>query len=321
MKLKLQGLTAVLLLVLSVGVSLAQSYPTKPIRFIVPNAPSGGLNIIARLIAPILSENMGQTVIVDNRPGASGAIGMELTARARPDGHTIVIFSASQVISSILQKTGYDLLRDFVMVTQTSAAPYLMVVNPGLPTKSVNELVSYAKSNPGKLNYGSAGNGSLQHLSMELFAAEVGVKMVHVPYKGSGEALPDLMSGQTHVMMSTIMSFMPQVRSKVLRALAVTSAQRSTVIPEVPTMIEEGIPGFLLTQWHGVLAPAETPLPIVERLHREIAKAMRYPKVTSVIATDGTDLVESSPRKAAVFLKAEHERWDKVIKQSGMQAK
>ncbi len=320
MRLTTQALAAALVLLPGGGAALAQSYPTKPIRLIVPFVPGGGLDFIARLISPKLSDSLGQTIVVDNRPGASGSIGLELAARAPADGYTLGIFSASHVIHSTLYKTSYDLFRDFAPVTQTSAAPYVFAVYPALPVTSVSEFIAYARANPGKLNYASSGHGTLQHLVTELFAVTVGVKLVHVPYKGVAAAYPDLLSGRVHMIAASITALAPLIRSKSVRALGVTSVQRMALLPEVPTMIEAGIPGFTVTQWHGTLAPAGTPRPVVERLHREIVKALQEPEVAARLANDGTDIVGSSPREFAAYLKAEQQRWAKVITQAGIRA-
>jgi tripartite-type tricarboxylate transporter receptor subunit TctC len=313
-------LAAALILHLGAGVALAQSYPNKPIRFLVPTAPGGGLDVIARLVSPSLTESLGKAVVVDNRSGASGAIALELTARAAPDGYTLMIFSAGQVVHAALNKTSYDLYRDFAPVSQISAAPYVLVVHPGLPPKTVSELIAYAKSHPGALNYASSGHATLQHLVTEFFGVTVGVKLVHIPYKGVGAAFPDLLSGRTQMTLSSISALAPQIRSKGLRPLAVTSKQRMAMLPEVPTMIEAGIPGFVVTQWHGVLSAAGTPRPVVERLQREIVNALQRPDVTARLANDGTEAVGSSPQQFAAHMKAERERWGKVIERAGIRA-
>jgi len=304
----------------SAGAAAAPGYPTKPIRFVVPFAPGGGLDILARLFAPRLSEGLGQSVVVDNRPGASGAIGLELTARARPDGYTLIIMSASHVAHAIVYKTSYDLFNDFAPVTQTTASSYVLVVSPGFPVQTVAELVAHAKANPGKLNYVSAGNATLQQLSTELFAAIHGIKLVHVPYKGVGAMLPDLMSGRVQMAMSSATALAPQIRAKSVRPLAVTGARREPILPDVPTMLEAGVAGFVVTQWHGILAPAGTPREIVARLQAELAKMLRQPEVATRLTNDGTVIVGSSPRDFAAFLRTEHERWAKVVRQAGIRA-
>jgi tripartite-type tricarboxylate transporter receptor subunit TctC len=298
----------------------APDFPTKPVRLIVPFAPGGGLDILARLFAPKLTESLSQPIVVDNRPGASGAIGLELTARARPDGYTLVIMSASHVIHAIVNKTNYDLFRDFAPVTQTSASSYVLVVSPGLAVRSVSELIAHAKTNPGKLNYISSGNATLQHLATELLAVTVGLKLVHVPYKGVGSMLPDLMSGRVQIAMASATSLAPHIRAKSVRPLAVTSSQREPILPGVPTMGEAGLSGFVVTQWHALLAPAGTPRAVVERLQGEIAKTLRQPDVAARLTNDGTAIVASSPPEFAAFLKAEHDKWAKVVKQAGIRA-
>ena len=281
-----------------------QGYPTRPIRFLVPTAPGGGLDVIARVVAPPLTESLGKSVVVDNRGGASGAIALETTARAAPDGHTIMIFSVSQVISSEMIKSSVDIFRDFAPVSQIAAAPYVLTVHPQLPIKSVSEFVAYAKAHPGELNYASSGVATLQQLATELFASIVRIKLVHVPYKGVGQAFPDLLSGRTQMTMSSVASMANLIRSKGVRAIAVTTAQRTAMLPDVPTMIEAGIPGFVVTQWHGMLAPAGTPRPIIERLHADIVKALQQPDVIARLAADGTEGVGSTPQQFAAHMKA-----------------
>ena len=304
--------------IVGTGVHAAQDFPTKPIRFVVPFAPGGGLDILARLFSPRLSESLGQSVVVDNRPGASGAIGLELTARARPDGYTLVLMSASHVIHAIVSKTPYDLFRDFAPVTQTSASSYVLVVSPGFAAQSVVELVAYARSHPGRLNYASSGNATLQHLATELLAGTTGIRLVHVPYKGVGSMLPDLMSGRVQMALSSATALAPAIRSKAVRPLAVTGAQREAILADVPTMAEAGVPGFVVTQWHGVLAPSGTSREVVARLQREIAKTLRQPEVAARLAQDGTVIVGSAPQEFAAFLASEREKWGKVVKQTGI---
>lgn len=299
--------------------ALAQSYPTRPIRLLVPVAPGGGLDVVARFVAPKLSENLGKSVVVDNRTGASGAIALELTARAAPDGYTLMFFSAGQVGHSALNKTSYDLLRDFTPISQVSQAPYLLAVYTGLPAKTLGDFVAHAKANPGKLNYASSGHATLQHMVTELFGLTVGLKFVHIPYKGVAAAFPDLISGRTHFTISSAASLSGQLRAGALRPLAVTSAQRMKTLPEVPTMIEAGIPSFVITQWHGVLTGAGTPRPVIERLHREIVKTVQHPEVAGRLAGDGTEPVGSSPQEFAGFVKSEYDKYSRVIKQTGIQ--
>lgn len=313
-----RGLAAALTLVLTAGVAFAQDYPVRPIRLVTPIAPGGGLDVIARMIAPALSENLGKSVVVDNRPGASGAIAMEITARATPDGYTLAIFSVSQIISAELNKTSYDMFRDFAPVSQVAAAPYVMAVYPQLPANSVSELIAYAKANPGKLAYATSGIATLQQIATELFASTVGIKLIHVPYKGIGAAFPDMIAGRTPMTISSMASLAGLLRGNRLRPLAVTTTQRTVMLPEVPTMIEAGIPGFVVTQWHGIIAPAGTPRPIVERLYQGISKSLQHPDVIARIAADGTEGVGSTPQQFAAHMKAERTKWIQAVKQAGI---
>jgi tripartite-type tricarboxylate transporter receptor subunit TctC len=311
-------------LVTAAGGACAQTassvYPAKTIRIIVPVVPGGGLDAIVRLISAKLSENLRQSVVVDNRPGASGTIGLETLARAAPDGYTLGALSSSQVISAALTRTSYDLFRDFAPVTQAAAAPYVLVVHPALNVSSVAELVDVAKANPGKLNYASAGNGTLQHLATELFATSTGIRLAQVPYKGVGGAFPDLLSNRVQMTLSSMTALGPHMRSKALRGLAVTSAQRTKDFPELPTMLEAGIRGFVVTQWHGVLAPSATPRRLVERVQREIANVVQQPEMAARLEKDSTDPVGSSPQAFAALLKEDDARWRGVIRAIGLRA-
>ena len=298
----------------------AQAFPTKTIRMLVPNAPGGGLDIIGRILSTKLSENLKQSVVVDNRPGASGSIALETVARAAPDGYTIGMMSSSQVINAALTKTSYDLFRDFAPVTQASASPYVLVVSIGVPAANIADLVEHAKANPGKLNYVSAGNGTLQHLATELFASTAGIRLTHVPYKGIGAAFPDLLSNRVQMTLSSVTSLIAQIRSKGLRALAVTSAERTKDLPDVPTMQEAGFKGYVVTQWHGIIAPAGTPKPVVERLYREIRAAVQQPDVVSRLEKDGTEPVGSTPAAFAALMREEHTKWSEVIRKTGIRA-
>ena len=318
MHLRMSRLTLPLILFFLAGPAVAQSYPSRPVRFLVPTVPGGGLDVVARVVATPLTESLGKAVVVDNRSGASGAIALETTARATPDGHTIMIFSVSQIIHAELNKTPYDMFRDFAPVSQTTSAPYVLTVHPGLPAKSVNEFIAYAKAHPGALNYASSGIATLQQLATELFASIVGIKLVHVPYKGVGQAFPDLLSGRTQMTLSSVSAMANLIRSKGLRAIAVTSTQRTAMLPDVPTMIEAGVQGFVVTQWHGVLAPAHTPRAIIDRLNREIVNVLQQPEVLSKLTADGTDAVGSSPQQFAVHMRSERDKWTKVTRQLGL---
>ncbi len=294
------------------------AYPSKPIRVIVASGTGGGLDFIARLVGPKLAESVGQSVVVDNRAGASGSIAAELTAQATPDGYTLILLSASLVVYGVVNKTRYDLFRDFAPVSQVAAGPYILTVTPALPVKSVKELIAYAKATPSKLNYASTGNASLAHLATEWFRIITGIELVHVPYKGVGAAFPDMLSGQIQMSLLSVASVYPHVRAQRLRALAIATAQRAKVAPDLPTMIEAGVPGFAVTQWHGLLAPRGAPQPIIERLHREIVNVLQQPDVVSRLAADGTEGVGSSPAQFASHLKSEHETWTRVVRQTGI---
>lgn len=300
------------------GASFAQTYPARPLRIIVPVVPGGGLDFIARLLAPKLSESLGQTIVVDNRPGASGVIAMELTARATPDGHNLMVYSATHVIFAAINRTSYDFFRDFAPITQLAASPYVFVVHPPLPARSVAELTAYAKANAGKLSYASSGVASLQQLAMEYYASIAGIQLIHVPFKGIGGAIPDLATGRVQMTMSSMTSMLSHIRAGTLRPLAVTSAQRAATLPDVPTMIEAGVAGFEVTQWTALHAPGGTPRRIVERLSADVVRALRDPEVVKRMAADGTDPVGSTPAAFAAFLKAEHAKWSKIARQAGV---
>jgi len=296
----------------------AQTYPSRPIRLLCPIAPGGGLDVIARSIAPPLSENLKASVVVDNRPGASGAIAMEVTANAVPDGYTMVIMSVTAVIYPELNKTSYDIVRNFAPVTQISASPYVLAVHPSLPAATVGEFIAHAKANAGKLTYASSGIASLQQLATELFSSVNGIKLVHVPYKGVGNAFPDLIAGRTHLTISSTASLAQLFRAKYLRPLAVTTAQRTALLPEVPTMAEAGVPGFVVTQWHGLLAPANTPKAIVDRVQQGVASVLKQADVLQRLSADGTDAVGSTPAQFATHMQAERAKWIKAIKDAGI---
>jgi tripartite-type tricarboxylate transporter receptor subunit TctC len=307
-------LAAALAIVAPHGAAQSTAYPAKPIRMTVASGAGGGLDFVSRLVAIPLSDALGQSVVVDNRAGATGSIAAELTARAAPDGYTLMMLSASLVVYGVVTKTPYDLYRDFDPISQVAASPYILTVHPSLPVKSVAELTAYAKANPSKLNFASTGNASLPHLAGELFAMSTATKLVHVPYKGVGAALTDLLSGQVQMSFLSGGSVYSQVRNQKLRALAIASTTRAKMAPELPTMIEAGVPGFAVTQWHGLLAPRGTPRAMIDRLHREIVKAVQRPEVTSRLALDGTEGIASSPQEFAVHLRSERDRWEKVAK-------
>lgn len=296
----------------------AQQYPTRPIRLIVPLAAGGGMDTIARGVALKLTESLGQTVIVDNRGGGGQSVGAELAMAAAPDGYTLIMSSATGLIRPLLYKSRFDLLRDFAPVSQVSAQPYLLVAHPSLPVKSVADLVAHAKANPGKLNYGSAGQGSIIQLATELLSTLTKIRMVHVPYKGMGAAYPDLIAGHIQVALGSIVSAQPHVQAGRLTGVAVTSPQRAKSSPQIPTVAESGVPGYAVTNWYGVLAPANTPRSIVERLHREIAASLRQPDLAKRFAADGAEAVSSTPKEFAAHIRSENQKWSKVVKDTGI---
>ena len=313
-----RAFTTLMLGIAAAGTASAQQYPTRPFRMILPYPPGGGIDIVLRLIQPSLARTLGEVMVIDNRPGASGSIGMELAARATPDGYNLVTFSASMVIYSVLSRTSYDLLTDFQPISQFTAAPYALVVYPGLPVQSVKDLIAYAKANPGKLNYASSGHGSLQHLAAEWFATATGIRITHIPYKGIGTALPDLAAGRSHLILASVTSMVPYVRNNRLRALGVTTARRTRELPDAVTLVEAGVPDFLVTQWIGAAAPKATPRHIVDRLQREMGKALREPDVIAALERDGTDAIGSTPSEFALHIRAEHGKWLGIASKAGL---
>jgi tripartite-type tricarboxylate transporter receptor subunit TctC len=315
----LRGACAVLACALAVHIQAqAQPYPAKPIRLLIPTAAGGGPDTIGRAIAQALTDNFGQTVVVDNRPGASGAIALDLGRLAAADGYTLNIFSVSQIIRPLLFRVPYDLERDFAPITQLSAQSYVLMTTPSLPVKSVSELLAHARANPGKLNFASVGQGSQIHLMTELFRAMTKIQVVHVPYKGIAAAYPDLFAGTIHFTFAGIISAQAHVKAQRVRALAVSGPTRMKALPELPTVAEAGVPGFAVTQWYGLLAPAGTPRATVGFLNKEANRALQQPDVAGRIAAEGSEAVGSNPQQLAAQIKAERAKWTKVIKESGI---
>jgi tripartite-type tricarboxylate transporter receptor subunit TctC len=297
----------------------ADAYPSKPVRVIVPFPPGAGVDIVTRLVAARLTVSMGQQFIIENKPGAAGNLGAEYVARATPDGYTLLAAASSITASSSLYShLAFDLKRDFAPVAMMASAPFLLVVNPAVPVKSVQELISYAKANPGKLTFASTGNGSSPHLTMEVFKRQAGVDMLHVPYKGSGPALTDLVSGQVNVMFANILSVLPQVKSGRLRALAVSSARRSTAAPEYPTVAEAGLKGFQSETWFAILAPAGTPEAVIAKLNTEVAKAAASPEVREQLKLQGAEPGSGSPADLRAYINEEVDKWSAAVKAAGV---
>lgn len=305
---------------LGAGVAQAQqNYPVRPIRLVVPSSPGGGTDITARIIAPKLGEYLGQQVVVENRPGAGTMIGGEVVARAVPDGYTLLMGISTLAINpAMYRKVPYDALKDFAPISQVVALPNVLVTHPSLPVKTVRELIAFAKSRPGQINFASAGVGTNPHLSMELFLSMTGVKMIHVPYKGSGQGVIDLIAGHVTVMTPSILTALGYVKDRRLRALGVTSAKRAGGAPDIPTIAEAGVPGYEAVQWFGVLAPAGTPRDIVSRLHKEIVRTVQTPDIRQKLVNDGADPVGSLPEEFAAFIRSETAKWAKVAKAIGL---
>ena len=307
------------LLALFAVIASAQTYPTKPIRLVVPFPPGGATDILARDVAQKLTEAWGQQVIVDNRPGAGGNIGSELVAKSAPDGYTLEMGTVGThaINASLYAKMPYDHVKDFAPVILVAGVPNVLVVNPAVPANSVAELIAYAKANPGKLNFASSGNGTSIHLSGELFKVMAGVQMTHVPYKGSSPALQDLLGGQVQLMFDNLPPSLPQIKAGKLRALAVTSLARAPALPDVPTMAEAGLPGYEASSWFGVLAPAGTPPAIVAKLNAEIAKWLATPEAKEKLSKQGANAAGGTPEDFAKHIAAETAKWAKVVKDSG----
>jgi tripartite-type tricarboxylate transporter receptor subunit TctC len=294
-------------------------YPSRPIRLIVPFAPGGSNDIMARLIGQKLSESMGGQIVVDNRAGGSGIIGTDIAAKAAPDGYTVLMMSLTFAVNpSLFRKLPYDTEKDLIPVTLVASAPLMLVVHPSIPVKSVQDFLAYAKANPGKLNFGSGGPGTTPHLAGEMLKLMARVQMTHVPYKGGGPALTDLMGGQIQLMLENIPSTLPLAKSGKVRALAVSGRQRSALVPDLPTLDEAGLKGYEIVGWNGLFVPAGTPWNIVTHLHTETAKALAQADVKERLVTMGAEGVGSSPEEFRAFVKAEISKWARVVKEAGL---
>jgi len=295
------------------------AYPVRPIRLISPFAPGGGNDIISRTLAGALTKDFGQTVVVDNRPGANTIIGMELVAKAAPDGYTLIMTSSTQAINATLySKLPYDSIKSFAPVSMVGSSPLIVAAPAASSIRSVSDLIAAAKAKPGEISYPSAGTGNSTHLGGELFASMAGVKLLHVPYKGSGPGITDLIAGRLSVVFSTSASVLPHIKSGRLRGLAVTSSKRSAVMPDLPTVAESGVPGYEAGTWYGVLAPAGTPRPVVQRLHAGVVKALALPDVKELLMLQGVDPVGNTPQEFAAYVPREIAKWAKVIKTAGV---
>lgn len=299
-----------------------QNYPNRPIRLIAPYPPGGGVDIASRVVGQKLTERWGQQVIVDNRSGANGNIGTEIVARAAPDGYTLLMGAAGPITMNmwLYQKLPFDPVKDFALVARVAPTYYLLVVHPSIAAKSVKDLVALAKANPGKLTFASPGIGGPPHLAGELLKNLTGVDMVHVPYKGAGPALADVVSGQVSFMFVDMIAALPHAKTGRLRALAISTARRNARVPEVPTVAESGAPGFEVLGWSGLLAPAGTPRTIVGKLNAEVVKLLQLPDVQERLAADGAEFGTNTPEEFSVFVRSEIAKWEKVIKASGARA-
>ena len=292
-----------------------QGYPSKPIRFVMPYPPGGSSEILARPIAAELTKNIGQSVFIDFKPGGGTTIGADMIAKSAPDGYNIVMMlTAHAVNATLMPKLPYDTVKDFASITLAATLPLVVVVNAQSPIRTLTDLIAAAKANPGKLNYASAGPGNTSHLSVEYFKSVVGVDMTHVPYKGSGPAITALLGREVDLIFDSLSSSLPQIQGGKFRAIAVSTLKRSRVLPEVPTIHEQGIKGFDVSVWYAILAAAGTPAPIVQRLNAEFIKAMNMPEAKQRIEAAGYDIVGSTPAELDAFIKAEITRWAKVVK-------
>lgn len=314
-------LSAVCLATAAIMPAVAQQYPTKPIKLILPFPTGGATDVMSRILAEKLTSRLGQPVIVENKPGAGTMLASEYVAKAPADGYTLLMAASSLVIApSLYSKVNYDPIKDFTPVTQVAAVIHLVVVNPNLPVKSIQDLITYLKANPGKVSYGSTGSGTSTHLEAELFKKMAGVEIEHIPYKGSTPALADLVGGQTSMMFDPIASSKPYLESGRLRALAVTTAQRSISAPDLPTVAESGLPGYEAMPWLGIVAPAGTPKVVVDRLYKEVSEVLKMQDVKDRFKSLGLDIIGNTPAEFATFIAQDQKKWDQVIKNSGAKA-
>lgn len=305
---------------LAVSPEAKAAYPDKPIRLIVPFPAGGNTDIVARAIGNELSKNLGVSVVIENRGGAGGALGSEIVAKAPADGYTIMMVSASHVINPSMQKKiPYDTIRDFAGISMVADVPTVLVVHPSVQAKTLKELIALAKARPGQLNFASSGNGTVGHLSGELLKSMAQIKMEHVPYKGNGPAMTDLLGGHVQMLFSSMPAAIPHIQSGMLRAIVMTGAKRSPAAPNIPTMAEAGLPGFEVSTGFGLFAPAKTPRPIINKLYNEVVKALKLPEVRERLASQGAEPIGSTPEQYDAFVRTEIAKWQKVCKDAGIQ--
>jgi len=310
---------ACVLLALS-GAAFAEDYPNRPVRLIIPFPPGGSNDVVGRLVAKYLSDKLGQQVFVDNRGGAGGTIGTEAAANAAPDGYTLSIVSIAHAVNAALYKLNYDPIKSFTPISIFATGPNVLVVNPEMHIKTVKELLALAKQKPGELNYASAGTGSFQHLGGELFKLMAGADIVHVPYKGGGPAMQDVIAGHVKIMFSSLVQTTPFIKNGQLIALGTGGATRSSVLPEVPTIAEAGVPGYVADNWWGVVAPAGLPAPIAEKLYTAVQAALEAPELKAQFDREGATVVKMTSAEFAEYIKTEIVKWGGVVKESGMKA-
>jgi len=304
------------------GAAFAQSWPSKPMRIVIAQAPGSATDVISRVVANPLAESLGQPLVIDARPGAGGALGTEVAARSAPDGYTLFMANNSTHGSNpaVYAKLPYDPVKDFAPISFVASVPYVMVVDPKLPVKTVQEFIALAKSQPGKMNYASAGNGSTHHFCGELFKSMTGIDIQHIPYKGSGPGIAGLLGGEVSMMFSNVADIGSQIRAGKVKPLAVTATRRASLLPDVPTMAEAGLPDFVITSWFGLLVPAGTPAPVVARLNAETVKVLGRADVKSTLAAQGLDVAPGSPEQFAAHIKSEIARFGKIAKAAGIKA-
>ena len=315
---KLLSGAALVLAALAAGTSFSQNYPTKPVRIIAPFAPGGGTDFIARLLAQKLTERLGQQVIVENKPGAGGNLGAEFAVKSPPDGYTLLLIAGSYTVNPSLYKLSFDPVTDISPIVQLSQGPFVVAVHPSVQAKTLPELIDYARKEPDKFSYASAGSGSITHLASELFLEMAKIRMVHVPYKGTGPALNDTIAGNTQVIFGSVATTLQFIKSGRLRGLAVTTAQRIAAAPELPTVAEAGVPGYQVVLWHGLVAPKGIPAPIVQRLNQAANDALKGKDVADVLASDGVTPAGGSPDQFREVIRNDIARWSDVVKKANI---
>jgi len=314
------GLTAAALLVAFTAAAAAQDYPNRPVRLVIPFPPGGSNDVVGRMIATQMSERLGKQVVVDNRSGAGGVIGTEIAANAPPDGYTLLVISIAHAVNPWLYKLNYDPIKSFVPVGILATGPNVLVVNPQVPVQSVKDLIALAKQKPGDLQYASAGVGSFQHLGGELFKLTAGVDILHIPFKGGGPAMIDVIGGHTQVMFSSLVQTTPHIKSGKLRAIGTGGLKRSPVLPDVPTVDEAGVPGYEAVNWWGIVAPAGTPSNVIDTLHKALAEVQNSPETQKQFAAEGAEVVQMDPAAFGAFMVKEMNKWERVVKQGGIKA-